>query len=241
MMTRMARMSCLSLLAAGAAAAAEPPAPTPARDANWPAGLRGTTFVVLDLETTGLSRTRDRVVEAAAVRLRDGRILDSRCWLINPGRPIPAAATAVHGIRDADVRQAPAFAAVYPRIAAYIGDGVVVAHNAPFDAGFLVCEAVRGGGPVLTNTWLDSLALCRRLYPEAKRHNLESMARRFRVKPRRYHRAGDDADTLARVLAAVIRTLPPDLDLPGLTALAGGRLDIQRFVPADGAPADAAR
>ena len=96
-----------------------------------------TTFAFVDVETTGFSPQHDRVVEVACVLTRGGRRIDSFQTLIDPGCPIPATASAVHHLTDECVRDAPPLEAVTPRLAAFVANAVVVAHNASFDLGFL--------------------------------------------------------------------------------------------------------
>jgi len=99
--------------------------------------FRSATFTVVDVETTGFDPVADKVVEIACVRLRHGSIVDRFESLIDPGRPIPERATAVHGILDTDVLGKPKLDEVIPRISGLIEDAVVVAHNARFDVSFL--------------------------------------------------------------------------------------------------------
>jgi len=108
-------------------------------------------FVAFDFETTGLSADRDRVVEIGAVAFRvrkeDGRWIgvDDGAYetLVNPERPIPPAVSAIHGIDDLAVSSAPTFAETAAELLAFIDGSILVAHNAPFDMGFLAAEAAR--------------------------------------------------------------------------------------------------
>jgi len=95
--------------------------------------LVDTTFVVLDLETTGLSPDRDRITEVGAVRARGGEVLAELRTFVHPGVPIPPAVTAITGITDADVADAPDVTVVLPSVLDFLGDAVFVAHNARFD------------------------------------------------------------------------------------------------------------
>ena len=99
--------------------------------------FRHTTFAFVDVETTGFSPHQDRVVEVACVLTRAARRIDSFSSLIDPGCPIPATASAIHHLTDDCVRGAPTLGAVTPWLKAFVGDAVVVAHNASFDLGFL--------------------------------------------------------------------------------------------------------
>ena len=202
--------------------------------------LRDTPWIAFDLETTGLSAATDRVVEIGAVRILNGRVAGRRNWLVNPGRPIPERATAVHGITDADVAGAAAFPVAYAEFRGFVSNAVLVAHNARFDVRFLEQETSRANLPVPTNAVLDSLALARRWFPELERHNLKALATHFEVRPKRYHRARHDAETLAAVLLKAFAERPP-LMLDALTEAAGGALHFKRALTLDRAGAQAAR
>ncbi len=102
-----------------------------------PGSVQSESYMVIDLETTGLSHRDDSVVEIACLRLTGGNVVDQFVALVNPGRPIPAEASAVHGIFDADVRSAPRLADLTETILAFTARSTIVAHNAAFDLGFL--------------------------------------------------------------------------------------------------------
>src|SRR5438093_383830 len=105
--------------------------------------------VVLDTETTGLDPARSRVVEIGAVRLVGGRIATAPSFrrLVRPGEAIPAAAIAVHHIDDARVAGAPSFAEVWPELAAFIGDALLIGHGLGYDLAVLKRECERAGHP----------------------------------------------------------------------------------------------
>ena len=95
------------------------------------------TYVVFDLETTGFSSKNDRIIEIGAVKIKDGVIIDNFSEFVNPRRPIPYKITELTGINDQMVRDAMIIEDVLPRFINFIGDSVIVAHNAPFDTGFI--------------------------------------------------------------------------------------------------------
>jgi DNA polymerase-3 subunit epsilon len=169
-------------------------------------------IVVLDTETTGLSPALGhRVVEVAAVRLSGWQETARFSELVNPGRPIEAGATRVHGLVDRDVAGAPPFCDVVGRLEPLLEGAVVVAHNAAFDAGFLAQEyaiASRRGvcPPVLPNPWLCTLLLARRHF-HFDRNDLSTVAYRLGVPQSRAHRALNDAYTTASVLQRMVREL----------------------------------
>ena len=164
-----------------------------------------TTFVVLDLETTGLSPDRDRITEVGAVRARGGEVIAELRTFVHPGVPIPAAVTAITGITDADVAGAPDVATVLPTVVDFLGGAVFVAHNARFDLGFLRAAAARLGLPPLRPRVIDTAVLARRLVrDEVRDMRLGTLARHFRVPDAPDHRALHDARATLHVLHALI-------------------------------------
>ena len=167
--------------------------------------LVDTTFVVLDLETTGLSADRDRITEVGAVRARGGEVLAELRTFVHPGQPIPPAVTAITGITDADVAGAPDVATVLPTVLDFLGDAVFVAHNARFDLGFLRAAAERLGLPPLRPRVIDTAVLARRLIRDEVRDlRLGTLARHLRAPDSPDHRALNDARATLHVLHALI-------------------------------------
>ena len=105
-------------------------------------------WVVLDVETTGLSPETDRVIEVAACRYDQGQLVDSFSSLVNPGKKLPAEITKLTGITNADLKTAPVFSEIAQKLKDFIGDLPMVAHNARFDAQFVRYECSRAGVPV---------------------------------------------------------------------------------------------
>ena len=167
--------------------------------------LLETTFVVLDLETTGLSATTDRITEIGAVKVRGGEVLGELRTFVHPERPIPAAVTAVTGIDDSMVRDAPTITAVLPSVLRFIEGGVFVAHNAAFDLGFLRAAADRLDlGPVQPPV-VDTARLARRLlHDELRDARLATVARHLRARVSPDHRALTDARATVDVLHGLI-------------------------------------
>ena len=211
-----------SILAAAVALVAAQLGGAPRAAAGTP--LTNVTFVAFDTETTGLSRKADRIVELAAVKFRNGVVLDQKHWLVNPQMPIPAAATRVHGITDEMVTHAPCFPLVLRQFVAFAGDAVLLAHNAPFDVGIIHGELNRNELAAPTNAVLDTLPLARAWFPEIKRHNLESLATHLQVRPERYHRGLDDTLTLVQVFQRGLQKMGPAATVADLERLAHGPL-----------------
>jgi DNA polymerase-3 subunit epsilon len=164
----------------------------------------------LDTETTGRDAQNDRLVEVGIVIGLRGDVVDRKSWLVNPGRPIPAEAKAVHGISDEDVADKPPFAEVAGEIVAALAGAIPAAYNAQFDRGFLLAEIERAGVRVQSPPpairpdvdWLDPLVFARELYKQEQSRSLGDMAKRLGVELANAHRATDDAEAALRVLYA---------------------------------------
>jgi DNA polymerase III epsilon subunit family exonuclease len=154
-------------------------------------------FTAFDIEATGRDVRRDRIIEVAAVRVRDGRIVDEFASLVNPGCPIPPESVAIHHITDAMVAQAPSFGDVWPALRDFLGRDVIVAHNGyGFDFP-LLRRRVAALGNTLQLTPYDTLPLARELHAGSR--SLPELAHVFGIDRGESHRALDDTRTLARV------------------------------------------
>jgi DNA polymerase III subunit epsilon len=163
--------------------------------------LSDTTFVVLDLETTGGSPGTDAITEIGALRMLGGELFGRMETLVNPGVPIPPMITVLTGITEAMVLPAPRIAEVLPPFLELLGDGVIVGHNIRFDCAFLDAALVAHGYPRLSNRRVDTLALARRLVrDEIPNLRLSTLARHFRTSVEPTHRAYADAAATAEVL-----------------------------------------
>jgi DNA polymerase-3 subunit epsilon len=168
-------------------------------DAGTP--LFATTFVALDLETTGLSPDRDRITEIGAVKVRGGEVLGELRTFVHPGAPIPPAITALTGITDAMVRDAPTIGAVLPTVLRFLDGCVFVAHNARFDVSFLRAAASRASLTWPEPTVLDTARLAGRLLrDEVRDRRLATLAAHLRTPSRPDHRALSDARATIDVL-----------------------------------------
>jgi DNA polymerase-3 subunit epsilon len=158
------------------------------------------TFTVLDVETTGLApHFGDRICEIALLRCREGRELGRFSSLVNPGRPISPGASAVNGIGDDDLIDAPYFSEIAPSVMGLLKDSVLVAHNAPFDLAFLSVELEICRLPATINAVIDTLALARRCY-RFPSNSLGSVAHFLGIEVRGQHRAMVDVLTTKMVL-----------------------------------------
>jgi DNA polymerase-3 subunit epsilon len=164
-----------------------------------------TEFCVFDLETTGGSPDGSRITEIGAVKVRGGEIVGEFATLINPGVPIPPAITYLTGITNAMVYPAPQIDAVLPSFVEFIGDAVLVAHNASFDTRFLAANLARYGYPAAGNPIVCTVRLARRLVrDEVPNLQLATLARALRAHTAPCHRALDDARATVDVFHALL-------------------------------------
>ncbi len=165
----------------------------------------------IDTETTGRDPNVDRVIEVGIVIAVGGEIVRSKSWLIDPGIPIPAETTAVHGIKDEDVRGKPPFAEVLPEILEFVANAIPAAYNAGFDRSFLRAELARveGAPPSLSPAfrrdveWLDPLVFAREIFKEEQSRALGEVAQRLGIELEKAHRATYDAEAALKVLLAL--------------------------------------
>ena len=167
--------------------------------------LQQTDYVVFDIETTGLSVTQNRIIEIAAVKMRGGRVVDEFATFVNPHEPIPPHIRELTRITDDMVAGAPDIEQVLPKFLEFVGDAVLVAHNARFDTGFLNECCRRLGLPVPANPVLDTLELARLFYPTLKNHKLNTLAEKFEVRLDQHHRAIDDSRALGEILFHMLK------------------------------------
>jgi DNA polymerase III epsilon subunit family exonuclease len=165
--------------------------------------LEAATFVVFDLETTGLRPGAARPCEIGAVRVRSLELEERFQTLANPGARLAPAVAALTGLRDEQLRRAPPVAAAVRRFLAFADDAVLVAHNARFDLAFLDAETMRVTGRRVAATVVDTVGLARRLLGRQPA-NLAALAYRFATDARPCHRALPDAEATAEILLRLI-------------------------------------
>ncbi|MGH3003083.1 MAG: exonuclease domain-containing protein [Gaiellaceae bacterium] len=165
--------------------------------------LEEATFVVFDLETTGLRPATARPCELGAVRVRALALEERFQTLANPGAPLQPAVAALTGLRDPELRRAPPVAAAVRRFLEFAGDGVLVAHNARFDMAFLDNETVRLTGRRVASSVIDTVGLARKLLGRGPA-NLAALSHRFVTDARPCHRALPDAEATAEILLCLI-------------------------------------
>lgn len=161
--------------------------------------LADVVFTVVDLETTGATPGFSKITEIGAVRVEGGREVGQFSALVNPGMPIPAMITGITGIDDQTVAGAPPIEVVLPRFVDFAAHSVLVAHNAPFDLGFLDYELGKLRGQSFPRPAVDTLRLARKLCPQ-QRCSLSALAYRFDTRVKPVHRALHDAQATGELL-----------------------------------------
>ncbi len=155
--------------------------------------LANGTYVVFDVETTGLSAVYDTIIEIAGVKVVDGEIVDEYESFANPHRALPEIITEITGITDDMLVGAPEVDDVLQEFHTWIGDSVLVAHNASFDIGFLNNGLKRIEIPPIENAVIDTLELARFLLPDLGNHRLNTLCKKMDVELTQHHRAIYDA------------------------------------------------
>lgn len=178
--------------------------------------LNEASFVVFDLETTGLSARYDRIIEFGAVRIVEGFIEDEIDFFVNPDIPIPETITKLTGIDDNMVKGGRGIKQALQDIVEFFGDSIIIAHNATFDVGFINESLKVNGFEPLKNPVIDTLPLSRFIYPKQRRHTLGSIARLMQVDydDDDAHRANYDAQVLNSVfqgMLAILSSMKPGL------------------------------
>lgn len=162
--------------------------------------LHEATYVVFDVETTGLSAMNNDLIQIAASKMYKGNIIEQFDEFIDPGHPLSAFTTELTGITDNHLIGAKPLLQVLEEFQAFCHDTVLVAHNASFDIGFMNANYDRNGLPQITQPVIDTLEFARNLYPEYKRHGLGPLTKRFQVSLEHHHMANYDAEATGRLL-----------------------------------------
>ena len=156
-------------------------------------------FVVFDIETTGLNSHTNEIIEIGAVKIKAGRIVDRYSQLINPGRPIPYHITEITSITDEQVANEPKIDEVIGKFVDFIGDAVLVAHNAPFDMGFIKRDIKKYLNIDLQSSVIDTLQMARDLFPDLKKYGLGDLNKTLGLALEKHHRAVDDSQATANM------------------------------------------
>ena len=191
--------------------------------------LHETDFVVVDVETTGAKAPPSRIMEVGAYRVSRGHIVAEFNTLVNPEIPIPPFIARLTGISDAMVSGAPLFADIAPAWLDFLGESVLVAHNAQFDVRFLNHEIARVfPGRRMINSQLCTVKLSRRVFPGLLNYRLHTLAEHFTIPIINRHRAADDALATAEIFIRMLTRLEEH----GVRDLAAARRFHFNFEPA---------
>ena len=156
------------------------------------------TYIALDLETTGLSPARDRILEIGAVKVEEGEVTDCYETFIDCGIPIPPKITELTGITGEMIKGSPLRDEAVRGFLEFSGDMVLLGHNLPFDYGFMKQNVVNMGLPY-ERGGLDTLKIARICLPELPGRSLDRLADHYGIPQEHHHRALDDALTAARL------------------------------------------
>ena len=162
------------------------------------------SFVVFDIETTGFSPIKDRIIEIGAVKIVNGEITERFSEFVNPQRPIPFRITKLTSITDATVADAETIESILPRFLEFTKDCILVAHNAGFDTSFIKENAERMGLPY-SYTVVDTLALSRAFLPKLTKYKLDNVAKELNISLENHHRAVDDAECTAGIFLKLLK------------------------------------
>lgn len=177
-------------------------------DADVSLLLKDAVYVVFDIETTGLSSTRDKIIEIGAVKITGGAVVERYQAFVNPGESLSHFTTELTEITDEMLADAPPIDDVLPGFLAFAKDAVLVAHNALFDVGFIRENAKRLDLAFDDTLVIDTLNLARYFYHhDLKRFNLKAVSKRFKVKLEQHHRAEDDAHATGQIWLSMMHDL----------------------------------
>jgi len=176
-------------------------------------------YSVLDLETTGLSASSDRIIEIGIVRIEKNKIKNTFRSFVNPGIPISANITELTGISNDDTILAPYFDDLVEELLEFIGDSTIVAHNYSFDLKFLNAELRRAGYAKISNPTVCTLRLTRKLFPDLRSKSLTYVAKHLRIKHKDVHRALGDAMVTAKIFLKQLKILNDDLEIENVKEL----------------------
>ena len=163
-------------------------------------------FVVFDIETTGLSVITSQIIEIGAVKIRGGEVIDRFNEFVNPGVHIPDVIVELTGIDDSMVADAEKIDVVLHKFLDFIGDRLLIAHNANFDISF-IRKASRDLDYKFANPYLDTVTLSRFLNSDLKSHKLDVVAKYYNLGEFNHHRACDDAEILANIFFAMVEKM----------------------------------
>lgn len=166
-------------------------------------------FVALDIETTGLDKKSDLIIEIGAVKMKNGEIIDRFDTFVDPERYIPHEITQLTGITNEMVAGQPTIDSALLKFKEFIGDCILIAHNASFDMGFIRNNAVKCGIKI-SNRSIDTLMLSRAMVTQTKKHTLDVVATYFKIDQTSHHRADDDAYVCGQIFERLLGIMKAD-------------------------------
>lgn len=190
-----------------------------AYNADEPRTLADATYVVFDIETTGLSAVYDKVIEVAAVKMKDGKVIDSFEELIDPGFALSEFTINLTHITDDMVRGSKTEAEVLRLFRQFCTGSIMSGHNVTFDVGFLNKGYERLGEEPIQNPVIDTLELSRMLHPERKNHKLDTLTKAYKIPLNHHHRANADAEATGYLLFALEKEALKKYDIEQLNQL----------------------
>ena len=167
-------------------------------------------YVIFDFETTGLDPNKDdEIIEVGALKLKGGEATGEVFHsLIHIQKPIPKKASQIHGITDKDLQGQPTIEEIFPKFINFIGNRILIAHNASFDLEFVKKNLKRFPNIAFTNPCIDTLELSRQLFSYEKTHNLDAIANRFGIQiGTDRHRSLEDCQLTAQIFSEFLKTL----------------------------------
>lgn len=190
-------------------------------------------YVIFDLETTGLNREYNKIIEIGAVKVKNGEIIDRFSTFINPHEKLTKEIINLTNITDDMLEDAPEESEMLPKFFEFFEDSVLVAHNAKFDMGFIKKWAERNNR-VVENTVLDTVGLSRTIFPEMTKHTLNVIAKKLDISLENHHRAVDDAEATANIFIKFIEILKNKYNISSLddvNELARTNIDVKKLRP----------
>ncbi|WP_026525026.1 PolC-type DNA polymerase III [Butyrivibrio sp. MB2005] len=193
--------------------------------------IEGSTFVVFDIETTGFSPKKNKIIEIGAVKLKDGQILDRFSEFIDPGEPIPFNITKLTSITDEMVIGCPTRDEIVPRFVEFCEGCILVGHNVGFDISF-INENCRQLGIDVDYTTVDTMGLSRAFFPRQAKHNLDALCKTLGVVNEHHHRAVDDAECTAKIFLKFMPMMEQEQadDLTKVNALGASNPEIVKHL-----------
>ena len=183
-------------------------------------------FIAFDLETTGTVPGVDQIVEIGAVRFNDGIVESVFSTLVDPQKLIPPGATAVNGITDDMVRGKPRIESLLTSFAAFCEDSIMVAHNAPFDSGFLTMDIKKYESTAPKGLIIDTLTISRKVFPGLPNYKLGTLVQHLKIQSTGFHRAEEDATYCGHIFIEMIKRI----------SVAGKQPQIENLVALTGKP-----